>query len=57
MMKAQEKIKHEEINPQADALTDLPATDEQAKQTKAGAAVFNNFPVKYVFADYEDAAR
>ncbi len=27
-----------EINPQADALTDLPVADEQANQTRAGAS-------------------
>ena len=52
---------NDEINLQPDALTDLPVTDEQANQTKAGdgasVAVFNNFRVQYVFADYEDAAR
>ena len=52
-MKAQEQIKNDESNFQADTLTDLPVTDEQANQTKAG----DNFRVQYVFTDYEDAAR
>ena len=36
-MKAKEHAKNDDINLQADALTDLPVTDEQAEQTKAGA--------------------
>jgi len=35
-MKAQEKIRNDEINLQADSLTDLPVTDEQADETKGG---------------------
>ena len=35
-VKAQEKIKNEEINPQSDTLTDLPVTDEQAQHAKGG---------------------
>lgn len=38
MMNAQEKIKNDEINFQADALTDLSVTDEQADETKGGAS-------------------
>jgi hypothetical protein len=47
----------QEANTQSESLADLPVTDEQANQTKAGAAVFNNFRVQYVFTDFEDAAR
>jgi len=35
-MKAQEKIRTDEINLQADTLTDLPVTDEQADEAKGG---------------------
>jgi hypothetical protein len=35
-MKTQEMIKNDEVDSQADALTDLPVTDEQANQSKAG---------------------
>lgn len=35
-MKAQEQIKKDGSNFQADTLTDLPVTEEQANQTKAG---------------------
>ena len=35
-MKSQEKIRNDEINLQADSLTDLPATDEQADESKGG---------------------
>ena len=35
-MKAQEKIRNDEINLQADSLTDLSVTDEQADETKGG---------------------
>jgi len=35
-MKAQEKIRNDEINLQADTLTDLPVTDEQADEAKGG---------------------
>jgi hypothetical protein len=38
MMNAQENIKNEESNLESDALTELPVTEEQANQTKAGAA-------------------
>mgnify|MGYP003577586693 CR=1 FL=1 len=37
-MKAQDNIKHDEITPQADPLRDLPVTEDQANQTKAGAS-------------------
>jgi hypothetical protein len=49
----------QEADTESESLADLPVTDEQANQTKAGAstAVFNNFRVQYVFADFEDAAR
>ena len=36
-MKAQEKIKNDEINLQSETLTDLPVADEQAQQAKGGA--------------------
>ena len=32
-----EGASNEDINPQVDALTDLPVADEQAEQTRAGA--------------------
>jgi hypothetical protein len=35
-MKAQENIKNDELNFQADALTDLSVTDEQADRTEGG---------------------
>ena len=35
-MKTQEPIKNERSTSQADTLTDLPVSDEQANQTKAG---------------------
>jgi hypothetical protein len=35
-MNAQENIKNEESNLQADALTDLPVTDEQADRATGG---------------------
>jgi len=35
-MKAKEKINNDEINLQADALTDLPVAEELAEETKAG---------------------
>ena len=35
-MKAQEKVKNEEINLQADKLNDLSVTKEQAEETKGG---------------------
>jgi hypothetical protein len=38
MMKAQENIKNDEINVQADALTDLPVADEQADRATGGGA-------------------
>ena len=47
----------QEATTQSESLADLPVADEQANQTKAGVAVFDNFRVQYVFADYEDAAR
>ena len=37
-MNAQENIKSDEINFQADALTDLPVAEEQAAVTKGGAS-------------------
>ena len=37
-MKVQEHIKNDDINLQADALTDLPVADEQADETKGGAS-------------------
>jgi hypothetical protein len=37
-MKAAEKLKSDNINLQADNLTDLPVTDEQAEQTQGGAS-------------------
>jgi hypothetical protein len=36
MMNAQENMKNEEINFPADALTDLPVTDEQADRATGG---------------------
>ena len=36
MMNAQENIKNDEINFQADELTDLPVTDEQADRARGG---------------------
>ena len=35
-MKVKEKVKNEDINIQADALSDLPVSDEQAQQAKGG---------------------
>lgn len=35
-MKAQEKIKNDEINLKADILTDLPVADKQADETRGG---------------------
>ena len=35
-MKEQQNVKDDNINLEADDLTDLPVTDEQADQTKAG---------------------
>jgi hypothetical protein len=35
-MKTAEKLKKEEMNLKADVLSDLPVSDEQAEQTKAG---------------------
>jgi hypothetical protein len=40
-MNAQDHIKNDEIDLQADALNDLPVTDEQANQTRAGAGAPN----------------
>jgi hypothetical protein len=37
MMNAQENMKSDESNAQADAMTDLPVTDEQADRAKGGA--------------------
>jgi hypothetical protein len=37
-MKAQEMIKNDRINLQADALTDLPVANAQADATKGGAS-------------------
>jgi hypothetical protein len=39
-MKTAEKIKSDDINLQADNLTDLPITDEQAEQTQGGASPY-----------------
>jgi hypothetical protein len=36
-VKAQPKIKNDEINLQSETLADLPVTDEQAQQAKGGA--------------------
>jgi type VI protein secretion system component Hcp len=36
MMNAQENLKNDESNFQADTLTDLPVTDEQAGNAKGG---------------------
>jgi len=49
------KQDNHEANTKSESLADLPVTDEQADQTKAG--VFDNFRVQYVFTDFEDAAR
>jgi hypothetical protein len=35
-MKAQEKIKNNEINVRSETLTDLPVPDEQVQQAKGG---------------------
>lgn len=37
-MKTKQKEKNDVSTPQADALTDLPVTDGQANQTRAGAS-------------------
>lgn len=40
-MNAQENIKHDESDLQADPLRDLSVTEDQANQTKAGASAPN----------------
>ena len=40
-MKAEENVKNDDINLQADALTDLPVADEQADEVKGGDLYMN----------------
>ena len=53
--KKREDLMNETINPQAEALVDLPATDEQAKQVKGGPINFTK--IEYKYTPYDDQHR
>ena len=49
-----EKQENPMINPQAEELTDLPVTDEQARQSKGGSLAINFTKIEYKYTPYDD---